>query len=228
MHFATQQCYCCCMRDTQRQTRRTHNPLDKWDASLSPALRDKFLKSQQRREFLSGLLKTVSLLPVGATLMSLPVEAEEGSALQEEPWPTLAVVQLHLFPQDGNGPGAQDIRATEYLHWVVAASGMDAEEREFILNGVDWLNGVAAQRFNATFKKLEPAQREQVLRKVAASEAGENWLATLLLYIFEALLCAPAYGANPNEVGWRWLQHQPGFPLPPKDKLYPALLKART
>ena len=231
MHFGVQQCYGCSMRDTQRQTRRIHNTLDKWDACLSPTLRDKFLKSQQRRAFLGGLLKSASLLPACTTLMTLPAEAEQAQddlgVLQEEPWPTLAVVQQQLFPRDGNGPGAQDIRASEYLYWVVAAPDMDKEEREFILNGVDWLNGVAAQRFGTAFKKLEPAQREQVLRKVAASEAGENWLATLLLYLFEALLSAPVYGGNPDGIGWRWLEHQPGYPLPPKDKLYLALIKAR-
>ena len=58
-----------------------------------------------------------------------------------------------------------------------------------------------------------------LLRQIAKSTAGENWLATLLSYIFEALLAAPIYGGNPGGVGWKWLQHQPGFPLPDKVSL---------
>jgi len=165
-------------------------------------------------------------------LAALPACAKENhndaSILQDEPWQSLAVVQQHLFPQDGNGPGAQDIRATSYLKSVLDAADMDAEERDFMLNGVDWLNGVAQQLSGKAFKRLDATQAEQVLQRIASSEAGENWLATLLLYIFEALLSSPVYGGNPDGTGWRWLEHQPGFPLPPKDKAYFALLKART
>ena len=105
---------------------------------------------------------------------------------------------------------------------------MDAEERDFMLNGVDWLNGVAQQLSGKAFKRLDATQAEQVLQRIASSEAGENWLATLLLYIFEALLSSPVYGGNPDGTGWRWLEHQPGFPQAPEDKTYFALLKART
>jgi gluconate 2-dehydrogenase gamma chain len=40
----------------------------------------------------------------------------------------------------------------------------------------------------------------------------------------EALLTDPAYGGNPGGIGWRWLQHVPGYPRPPMDKIYPELL----
>ena len=75
-----------------------------------------------------------------------------------------------------------------------------------------------------TFAELDDAKREQTLQRIAASEAGENWLSTLILYLMEALLTDPAYGGNPGGIGWRWLQHVPGYPRPPKGKTYPALL----
>ncbi|MCW5587404.1 MAG: gluconate 2-dehydrogenase subunit 3 family protein, partial [Chromatiales bacterium] len=65
--------------------------------------------------------------------------------------------------------------------------------------------------------------RELLLRRTAASAAGENWLSTLLSYLFEALLTAPAYGGNPNGIGWRWLSYVPGFPLPGPGTRYPEL-----
>jgi gluconate 2-dehydrogenase gamma chain len=52
---------------------------------------------------------------------------------------------------------------------------------------------------------------------------GRAWLSLLLYYIFEALLSDPVYGGNPGEIGWRWLEHQPGFPRPPADKIYGSL-----
>ena len=52
---------------------------------------------------------------------------------------------------------------------------------------------------------------------------GELWISTLIVYLLEALLCAPAYGGNPEAIGWHWLGHQPGFPLPDPDHIYPKL-----
>ena len=42
----------------------------------------------------------------------------------------------------------------------------------------------------------------------------------LIGYIFEAMLAPPAYGGNPNGVGWQWLQHKAGYPLPKAGKRY--------
>jgi len=70
---------------------------------------------------------------------------------------------------------------------------------------------------------MNPAQQDELLREIARSDAGENWLSTLLTYIFEALLTAPAYGGNPGGVGWKWLEYVPGFPLPDADTLHTRL-----
>ena len=34
------------------------------------------------------------------------------------------------------------------------------------------------------------------------------------------MLTPPSYGGNPNGIGWQWLEHQAGFPLPPAGKRY--------
>jgi len=49
----------------------------------------------------------------------------------------------------------------------------------------------------------------------------------LLTYLLEALLADPVYAGNPNGIGWKWLQHQPGFPRPTKNKKYFKLDKHR-
>lgn len=135
-------------------------------------------------------------------------------------WRTIGAVQDHLLPSEPGAPGAREIRATAYLQWVVRDERLDAREREFILRGADWLDGVARERELLSFPELAEAARERVLRAVTASAAGENWLSTLLVYLFEALLVDPVYGGNPDGVGWRWLGHTPGFPRPPADKIY--------
>lgn len=138
------------------------------------------------------------------------------------PWPVLAAVQDHLFPSELEAPGAREIRALAYLQGVLADPAGDRAEQGFILKGVDWLEGLCRQRHRASFLDLDALRREQVLREVAGTEKGENWLETLLLYLCEALLADPVYGGNADGVGWAWLRHQPGYPRPTPDKRHGA------
>lgn len=139
---------------------------------------------------------------------------ETAAQAPTDPWPILDAVLGHLLPSEPDSPGAAEINALAYLRFVVDDPRVDAETRAFILQGVTWLEELARQRDPGGFVALDTAQREQLLRQIAGSDAGENWIATLLTYLFEALLTAPAYGGNPNGFGWRWLAYVPGFPLP--------------
>ena len=87
------------------------------------------------------------------------------------------------------------------------------------------MNELAKTEFKKPFPQLEANQREQLLQRIARSEAGENWLSLLLVYIFEALLSSSIYGGNPDGIGWRWLEHNPGFPQPTSSNTYMKLLK---
>ena len=100
---------------------------------------------------------------------------------------------------------------------------IDGDERAFILNGPNWLNELANSEHGKAFVQLTTVQQEQLLQRIAQSQAGENWLSLLLLYIFEALLSSPIYGGNPNGIGWRWLEHNPGFPQPTINTSYKKL-----
>ena len=156
----------------------------------------------------------------GLAALFIPAGAQAASV---DPWPILAAVQEHLFPSEPGAPGAREIHALAYLQWVLADPRGDRTEQRFILKGVDWLEDLSRQRRNACFVDLDPIRREQVLREVADSKEGDNWLATLLLYICEALLTDSIYGGNPDGIGWAWLEHQPGYPRPTPDKRYGVL-----
>jgi gluconate 2-dehydrogenase gamma chain len=164
-----------------------------------------------------------------AALFGLPAAARAGmetavSRSAEHTWETLDQVQQQLFPSEPEAPGAREINALDYLRFVVDDPKVDAEERSFILLGAGWLDGIARETYRHDFIGLNPTQQEAVLQKIAASPAGENWLSTLITYLLEALLTDPVYGGNPEGIGWRWLQHIPGYPRPTPDKTYPRLL----
>ena len=132
----------------------------------------------------------------------------------------LRAVQEHLFPSEPDSPGAADINVSAYLETAITAPGIDPDTRNTIVNGVGRLQEASRERFDGLFNSLNYEQREQLLRYLAdMTRWGRAWLSLLLYYIFEALLSDPVYGGNPGEIGWRWLEHQPGFPRPPAGKI---------
>jgi gluconate 2-dehydrogenase gamma chain len=133
----------------------------------------------------------------------------------------LDAVQMQLFPDDGNGPSARDINATKYLEWAMSdQQNIEDGDPEFIANGVGWLNDLATQTQGDSFVDLDTIKQDKVLRQIATSNAGENWLSMLMYYLTEALLLDPVYGGNTNSSGWNWLEHQAGFPAPVLGKTY--------
>lgn len=188
-----------------------------------------------RREFLAriSLLGTlVATYPATALAELRRLKADKTSPglqteWQRDPvWQTLSQVQEVLFPADVDVPGAADIGATIYLHDAIE-SGADAEDKDFIFRGVGWLDGLTQERHKQTFLQLTSTQQQDVIEEIVKSRAGRNWISTLLTYTLEALLTDPVYGGNINGVGWKWLQHQPGYPAPPADKKWHQLLQRR-
>ncbi len=132
-------------------------------------------------------------------------------------------VQERLLPSAGEGPGAREVHATAYLEQAMGYRQFDPEIRAFLLRGARWLEETAQEVHGHGFLELSPPRQVALLRRVAGEQWGENWLSTLLDYSFEALLCDPVYGGNPEAIAWRWLEHQPGFPRPPAAKRYFSL-----
>ncbi len=177
-----------------------------------------------RRKFLlqSAALASTGLFPAAA------FSAASNNNQTQKKWDkhallTLSEVQNHLFPADNDSPGAKDINALPYLMNVLKQPTTEKSEKVFMRDGINWLDDLSVTTFNKKFIELNTDDREQLLKKIASSTAGENWLSSQLLYIFEALLSDPVYGGNPESVGWKWLEHQPGFPRPPVDKIYGKL-----
>ena len=137
---------------------------------------------------------------------------------------TIEAVQEHLYPKGPDYPGATDIGAARYLEWAITVPETDPDIRNTIVNGIGRLHDATTERFDTVFTELEFMQKERLLRYLAdETRWGRVWLSMVLTYVLEALLADPVYGGNPDQVGWRWLEHQPGFPRPPADKIYGKL-----
>lgn len=134
--------------------------------------------------------------------------------LKTDPWRTLNSVLNHLLPASPTGPSAAELHITQYLFNVVYLQPTEQIEIDFIYKGVGWLNGYTQDQLKQNFAVLSDENKEKMLRAISHSEAGENWISNLINYVYEAMLAPPIYGGNPNGLGWKWLDHQGGYPLP--------------
>ena len=201
----------------------TKEILQAWNEDIPQDIILKQKKRSSRRDFFFQSTALAGSLALSQTVLS---KSKKNGSNLKQPWLTISEVQNHLFPrvghltEKGSSPSANDINAIGYLQLILNTPDADPDEREFVIKGTTWLDGMANNMIGKPFIKLNKDERERVLRKISESESGESWLSTLLRYIFEALLTDPVYRGNTNQVGWQWLEHQPGFPRPSANKKY--------
>ncbi len=170
------------------------------------------------------LLKSAAGMGAIAAIPPFSLSAKQQESLAQlaktDPWLTLDATLKQLLPSSATGPSAKDINALAFLHQVMTVQPTEQDEKEFILKGVGWLNGYANSEKSKPFAELTFNEKELLLKGISQSRAGSNWLNTLLGYILQAMLAPPSYGGNPNGIGWQWLEHKAGFPLPKKGQRY--------
>jgi len=133
----------------------------------------------------------------------------------------LQSVYMRLFPDDGDGPSADDLNVLTYLEWAMTDPKNIADgDPQFIIKGLGWLNQYTHDKLGKNFVDLDAETQDEFLANTAKSDAGRNWMSILTYYLIEALTLDPYYGGNTNQIGWKWLEHQGGFPQPIKGKTY--------
>ena len=157
---------------------------------------------------------------------SLPLKAckpgdKEGLILERNPqvlgekeWNILLAVQEHLFPSETDSPGAGDVNAAAYLQWILMDKEMDPRDQEFLKSGLTKVDDEAKERWQMPFLEMLPENQVKLLKHIESHDWGDSWISVMLMYIFEALLSDPVYGANVDEKGWKWLGYTPGEPRP--------------
>jgi gluconate 2-dehydrogenase gamma chain len=166
----------------------------------------------QRRDF---LINSVLLLSFPAAALKAKEYASEHIMLYAEPYQTAAAVYAELW-RGTDAPSLEQINAVGYLHGVMHDPYVEKREKRFIINGAAWLNEESRQRYQKTFTALGQKERKTLLENISATRWGDNWLYALMGYLFEAMLSDPIYGGNKLESGWKWLEHEPGYPRPKK------------
>jgi gluconate 2-dehydrogenase gamma chain len=180
----------------------------------------KKVQQNSRRNFIKSAagMGVITSFPLVSIASSSQTSLKD--VIQQDPWLTLEATLNQLLPESATGPSANDINALAYLYQVMTVQPTEQDEKDFIIKGVSWLNAYAQSEKSSNFVSLSLIDKEQLLKGISQSTAGQNWLNTLLSYIFQAMLAPPSYGGNPSGIGWQWLAHQPGFPLPKEGQRY--------
>ena len=180
-----------------------------------------------RRSFLRSALIAGAMTQIAAFTSCSSAELIEGNDILSAEEATILNDVLNVFfPDDGNGPGAEDINAFGYVMWVLHDTlNRKPEENEYILNGLKWTNEMASTFFETTFVELNEVEKRALVGKITEMEWGRPWSSVMISLIFEALLLDPIYGGNTDEIGWKWLNHTPGFPRPTEENRYERIME---
>lgn len=126
----------------------------------------------------------------------------------------LKSVLMIIFPDDGNGPSADDLNSFGYILWSLGNEYDPTQDKEFIINGLDWTNEFAIENFNDNYYDLSESDKANVIASIQEEKWGKNWMSVMVTLVLESLVLDPIYGGNKDEKGWEWLEHEAGSPRP--------------
>jgi gluconate 2-dehydrogenase gamma chain len=204
--------------------------IERWNELLTPEVIAAENKFRQRRMLLKSIAVS-AFIPVGLSLSACSEDKSPAkqatkkpgqplAAWEKEPWATYDAVLSFILPSDAKSPGAREIHATRYLYFALHMPEVNKELFTFMKKSIHWLNASSKKRHKKPFREISHGEKESLLRAIEKTKSGDYWLGYVYRYLFEALLTDPVYGGNPNQIGWKWLEHQPGFPRPPRHKRY--------
>lgn len=174
-----------------------------------------------RRNFLKNSL-AVGVLSQVSFIQSCTDEFSK-TILSDKQLKIIISVQNILFPKDENGPGAFDFNSHLYLLWVLSDKRIPSDEKQYIVDGIRWINESSEENYSKKYLKLSKKEQVNLIQTIAKTNWGESWLSVLLTFIFEAMISDPIYGFNTDEIGWKWLQHQAGYPRATKELMYDTI-----
>lgn len=188
---------------------------------LDRNLSNKNLEGKQvsRRVFLRNTF-AVGVLANLPLLQSCVGDEVSYSVLSKKDLKRVIAVQNILFPNDEHGPGAIDFNAQLYLLWFLQDKRIDTDEKDYIRNGITWVEETAQEEYDKAFLRLSKKEQVQLINFISKKSWGESWLSVMMNLIIEAMISDPIYGFNSEEIGWEWISHISGLPRPSADTKY--------
>ena len=111
-----------------------------------------------RRNFIQNAIAVGALSQIG--FLESCTNNNSKTVLNDRKLALIISVQNILFPPDKNGPGAIDFNADKYLLWVLSDKRIAKDDRQYVLDGIRWLNESAKEKHAKKYLKLTPSEKE--------------------------------------------------------------------
>jgi len=117
-----------------------------------------------------------------------------------------------IFPKTNNMPSANEFAALEYLVKNISHKTFDNDDKILILDGTKDFSNAFPEYLNLTiFEK-----KELIFSVIKTNDYAKSWISKLSYYGIEAMFGDPIYGGNTNQISWKSVNHNVGFPRPLK------------
>lgn len=186
--------------NTKLKVPKVYDNLDKWETN--------------RRSFLRAALVAGAASQL-AWFTSCSAELEKANDYLTAEQSTILKRTLEiLWPDDENGPSVDDLNTFGYFMWFFSTELLPQEEKDFIVDGMDFIEAKSKEIYKKSFFELSSKRQEVLIANIVDMNDGEKLMAVMITYILESLILDPIYGGNKDEAGWKWLNHVPGNPRP--------------
>lgn len=126
----------------------------------------------------------------------------------------IAKIQSILFPSDGNGPDCDELHSMQHVIWTLSIE-KDLEEK--YKSDLEAFQLMWKEHLNIDYRDADEQTWKSFVSIASQHSNTKIWISWNLNLILESLSLDPIYGVNSNESGWKWLEHQPGYPRPNND-----------
>ncbi|UKN03071.1 gluconate 2-dehydrogenase subunit 3 family protein [Paracrocinitomix mangrovi] len=181
----------------------TFKDLDKWESN--------------RRSFLRAALVAGAATQLAWFTSCSKVLEDSNEYLSAEESTILKSILNTIWPDDGNGPGIDELNTFGYVLWVFSDQYTEQSDKDYLIEGLNWADEQALHIYEQHFYDLSSDQQEILIYQFLEMDWGKNWMYVMQTYVLESLILDPIYGGNKDESGWKWLDHVTGLPRPTEE-----------
>ena len=157
---------------------------------------------------------STSLLLLAPTMNNAIVNISTVSR-KKEAWNTISDVYKIIFP-NSKKYNLEKYNPSSFLFDYSNSKYFPKSTLNYIIKGSSWINEDAQQVYKNDFSFLTTKEQQIICDKLSKTRWGKSWLSHLINYAIVGLLSDPIYGGNNDKIGWKFIDHNTGFPHPKK------------
>jgi gluconate 2-dehydrogenase gamma chain len=181
---------------------------------------------KSRRTFIQQLVAAgiIINLPLALSSCQNSKIVIEQNVLSQNQLEIANYIFMQLFPKDDDSINAKSLATLQHFISILSDSNYDKTDKNYLIQGLDWTEETAQEHYKESFLTISNKEKQALFNTLLQEKWGKSWLSYMLDCTFESLLIDSIYQVNPNEIGWKWLNHQAGNPRPNSANFYSKII----